>query len=159
MAARSSVGDIIYRVLLRLYPARFHDEFASDMALDFADASDEAWLRRKWPGLAGVWAGAASDLAASLVSQWIRTRLPLFLLVGFVVALTTGSAALSMAPDGPLFDNVKPHDRELVTLILLTAGVLLIIAATIILSVCFLRPLARRKRLPVTVKPVASLRI
>lgn len=54
MVARSSVADAVYRALLRLYPARFQEEFAPDMALDFADASDDAWLRSRWPGLIAV---------------------------------------------------------------------------------------------------------
>ena len=63
--ARSSIPDAVYRALLRLYPARFQEEFAADMALDFADASDEGWMQRGWCGLMAVWVGTSRDLVRS----------------------------------------------------------------------------------------------
>ena len=144
MAARSSVPDAVYRGLLRLYPVRFQEEFASDMALDFADASDDGWTHGGWPGLAAVWARAAADLARSLAAQWLRTGLPLVALVAFAIVLTTASMALAIVPDGPLFGNVAQPDRELAILMLIVACVLLIIASTIIFSLWFLRPLLYR---------------
>jgi hypothetical protein len=144
MLARSSVADVIYRAILRLYPARFQEDFASDMALDFADASDEAWLERRWTGLIGVWAGTAVDLARSLTLQWVRTYVPVISIVSIGIALSTAALAQTITPKGPFFTNVKPHDRELVTLILLTACVLLVIASTIIFTLWFLRPLLYR---------------
>jgi hypothetical protein len=144
MVARSSVADVIYRAILRLYPARFHEDFASDMALDFADASDEAWLERRWTGLIGVWAGTAVDVTRSLTRQWMRTYVPLISIVSIGGALSTAALAQTLTPKGPLFANVKPNDRELVTLILLTACVLLVIASTIIFTLWFLRPLLYR---------------
>ncbi len=159
MVARSFVADAVYRSLLRLYPVRFQEEFASDMALDFADASDEAWLNQRWAGLTAVWLRSAFDLAHSLAFQWLRTRMPLFALVGFVVALTTASAALSLAPEQPLMTKVQPQDRDTIALLLLTACLLLVIAATIILNVCFLRPMLQRSRSRMSVKPGRSLRL
>ena len=144
MVARSSVADVIYRAILRLYPARFQEDFASDMALDFADASDEAWIERRWTGLIGVWTGSAVDVARSLTLQWMRTHLPLIAIVSFGIALSTAAIAQTITPKGPFFANVKPNDRELVILILLTACVLLIIASTIIFTLWFLRPLLYR---------------
>jgi hypothetical protein len=144
MVARSSVADVIYRAILRLYPARFQEDFASDMALDFADASDEAWLERRWTGLIGVWTGSALDVARSLTLQWMRTHVPLIAIVSIAIAFSTAAIAQTITPKGPLFANVNPHDRELVTLILLTACVLLVIASTIIFTHWFLRPLLYR---------------
>jgi len=144
MVARSSVADVIYRAILRLYPARFREDFASDMALDFADASDQAWAERRWTGLIGVWTGTAVDVARSLILQWMRTHVPLISIVSIGIALSTAAIAQTITPKGPLFANVKPGDRELVTLILLTACVLLVIASTIIFTLWFLRPLLYR---------------
>ena len=144
MVARSSVADVIYRTMLRLYPARFQEDFGSDMALDFADASDEAWLERRWTGLIGVWAVSALDLARSLPLQWLRTHVPLIAAVSLGIALSTVAIAQTVTPKGPFFANVTPHDRELVTLILLTACVVLVIASTIIFTHWFLRPLLYR---------------
>lgn len=145
MVARSSVADVIYRAMLRLYPARFQEDFASDMALDFADASDEAWVERRWTGLIGVWAVSALDLARSLPLQWLRTHLPLISVVSMAIAVSTAALAQTITPKGPFFTNVRPHDRDLVTLIMLTACVLLVIASTIIFTHWFLRPLLYRR--------------
>jgi hypothetical protein len=154
MVARTCVPDTVYRALLRLYPLRFQEEFASDMALDFADASDEAWLQQRWTGLCALWVRVAADLTRSLVGQWIRTRIPLFALLALVVALTTVSTLFAVAPSGPLIVNVKPHDRELVELVLITACMLLIVAATIIMTVCFLRPMIGRGQARTKIRPI-----
>jgi hypothetical protein len=145
MTARSSVADAVYRAMLRLYPARFQEDFASDMALDFADANDEAWLAERWAGLVRVWVRSAADLVRSLTVQWMRTRLPLISAFSVCVALSTAAIAQTIAPKGPFFENIRPNDRELVMLILLTACVILIIASTIIFTHWFLRPLLYRR--------------
>jgi uncharacterized membrane protein YidH (DUF202 family) len=157
MGTRTCVADTIYRALLRLYPIRFQEEFASDMALDFADASDDAWLQRRWTGLCALWVRVAADLTRSLLAQWIRTRTPLFALIAFVVALTTVSTLLAVAPSGQVVLNVKPHDRELIELLLVTACMLLIVAATIIMTVCFLRPMIRRGQTRMRIRPITLL--
>jgi hypothetical protein len=159
MVARTCVPDTVYRALLRLYPVRFQEEFASDMALDFADASDEAWLHRRWTGLCALWVRAAADLTSSLVGQWIRTRIPLFALIAAVVALTTVGTLLAVAPSGPMVVNAKPHDRELIELILITACMLLIVAVTIIMTVCFLRPMIRRGQARMKIRPITLVKI
>jgi hypothetical protein len=157
MDARTCVADTVYRALLRLYPLRFQEEFASDMALDFADASDDAWLQRRWAGLGALWVCVAADLARSLVAQWIRTRTPLFALVAFVVAVTTVSTLFAVAPSGQMALNVKSNDRELIELILITACMLLIVASTIIMTVCFLRPMVRRGQARTRIRPLILL--
>jgi uncharacterized membrane protein YidH (DUF202 family) len=129
------------------------------MALDFADASDEAWQQRRWTGLCALWVRAAADLTSSLVGQWIRTRIPLFALVAFAVALTTVGALFAAAPSGPMVVNVKPHDRELVELLLIIACMLLIVAATIIITVCFLRPMIRRGQARTQIRPLTLVRM
>ena len=145
MRARSSVADAVYRAVLRLYPLRFQEEFASDMALDFADASDEAWLRRQWTGLLAVWLRCAADVARSLTLQWMRTRLPFVAVISGLVALSTAAIAQTVVPRGPFFAQVTPHDRDLVILILMAACVVLVIASTIIFTQWFLRPLLYRR--------------
>ena len=159
MVARTCVADTVYRTLLRLYPIRFQEEFASDMALDFADASDDAWLQRRWTGLCALWVRVAADLTRSLVAQWIRTRLPLFALIAFVIAVATVSTLLAVAPSGQVVLNVTPHDRELAELILITACMLLIVAATIIMTVCFLRPMIRRGQARTKIRPITLVRM
>jgi hypothetical protein len=144
MRARPSVADVLYRAVLRLYPARFQEDFASDMALDFAEASDDAWRERRWAGLIGVWCRASADVLRSLTLQWMRTHLPLISVLSIGIALSTAALAQTIAPKGPFFVNVQPHDRDLVVLILITACVLLVIASTIVFTLWFLRPLLYR---------------
>ena len=144
MAARSSVADIVYRTLLRLYPLRFQEDFASDMALDFADARKEAWLEGRWIGLFRVWLRAASDVARSLTLQWMRTHIPLIAVVSIAIALSAAAVAQTLVPKEPFFANLQPHDRDLAALMLLTACVVLVIASTIIFTLWFLRPLLYR---------------
>jgi hypothetical protein len=144
MGARASVADVVYRAVLRLYPLRFREEFASDMALDFADASDEAWTQRQWTGLLAVWFRSTADVVCSLTRQWMRTRLPVVALISAVIALSTAALAQTVVPRGPFLAQVRPNDRELVILILLTACVVLVIASTIIFTQWFLRPLLYR---------------
>ena len=145
MVARSCLADAVYRALLRLYPLHFQQDFASDMALDFADASDEAWQRRRWRGVAGIWTRAAADLAGSLTVQWVRTGIPLIALLSVSAAVCAASAALTLVPQEPLPIRLPQRDQELAMLLLLAGTVFLIIAATIIFSVWFLLPLLRQK--------------
>jgi hypothetical protein len=144
--ARSSFPDAVYRALLRLYPARFQEEFAADMALDFADASDEGWTDRGWRGLMAVWLRTSRDLVRSLLTQWLRTGRPLAALVGGGVVVATMATAFQPLPDRPLFRDLSPADRELGILILLVACLMVVIAATIIFTLWFLRPLLYRHR-------------
>jgi uncharacterized membrane protein YidH (DUF202 family) len=95
--------------------------------------------------LIGVWTVTAVDVARSLTLQWMRTHIPLIAVVSFGIALSTAAVAQTITPKGPFFANVRPHDRELVMLILLTACVLLVIASTIIFTHWFLRPLLYRR--------------
>ena len=145
MGKRSSAADVVYRAILRLYPLRFQEEFASDMALDFADASDEAWLQRQWTGLLAVWVRSAADVGRSLTLQWMRTRLPFVAVISGLVALSTAAIAQTVVPRGPFLAQVKPNDRDLVILILMAACVVLVIASTIIFTQWFLRPLLYRR--------------
>jgi hypothetical protein len=145
MAKRSSAADVVYRAVLRLYPLRFQEEFASDMALDFADASDEAWLERQWPGLLEVWVRCAGDVVRSLTLQWLRTRLPWVAVGAGLVALSTAAIAQTVVPRGPFLAQVTPSDRDLVILMLMAACVVLVIASTIIFTQWFLRPLLYRR--------------
>jgi hypothetical protein len=145
MAKRSSAADVVYRAVLRLYPLRFQEEFASDMALDFADASDEAWLERQWPGLLEVWVRSAGDVVQSLTLQWLRTRLPWVAVGAGLVALSTAAIAQTVVPRGPFLAQVTPGDRDLVILMLMAACVVLVIASTIIFTQWFLRPLLYRR--------------
>jgi hypothetical protein len=144
MTARSRVSDMVYRAMLRLYPVRFQEDFASDMALDFADASDDAWLAARWAGLVRLWIRSAADLVRSIAVQWVRTRVPAISAFSLCVALSTVAIAQTITPRGQFLANIRPNDRDLIILMVLAACVLLIIASTIIFTHWFLRPLLYR---------------
>ncbi len=59
----------IYRLLLRLYPARFREEYGTPMELQFRD--DYRNERGTWPRLA-FWLHAFRDLAISIPSEILR---------------------------------------------------------------------------------------
>ena len=115
------------------------------MALDFADASDEAWMQRQWAGLLTVWLRSAGDVGRSLTLQWMRTRRPIVAVIAGLVALSTAVLAQTVVPRGPFLAQVKPNDRDLVILMLMAACVVLVIASTIIFTQWFLRPLLYRR--------------
>jgi hypothetical protein len=144
-----AVSARIYNTLLRLYPPPFRKEFASDMALDFADASDEAWRHAGWIGLFALWSRVAVDFTGSIAVQWLRTGIPLLALLAMSGAVLSASAALRIAPTmtSMFIAQLSERDTEIGILMLMAATVFLIIAATIIFNLCFLRPMLRKKRL------------
>ena len=58
---RSSLGDRIYRALLRLYPAEFRGDFGDDMSADFNEQRRDAWRDEGLGGLVRVWAATLAD--------------------------------------------------------------------------------------------------
>ena len=64
--ARSTIGERIYRRLLRLYPRDFSDEYAGEMTRLYRD-------RVRDEGPASVWLGLASDLVRTAPSEQIST--------------------------------------------------------------------------------------
>jgi hypothetical protein len=147
----------VYKALLHLYPWSFRQEFAPDMARDFEDASRDAWQGAGWAGLALLWLTVAADLAQSLVVQWIRSGALIAGMLAGAAAFTSVSAAVTFVPKAPFAVQLPPDDRDLAVLMLLTACVLLIIAATIIFSLWFLRPLLHRKAPELKLGPTSSL--
>ena len=59
----------IYRLLLKLYPARFREEYETPMELQFRD--DYRSARGAWPRLA-FWLRALRDLSISIPSEILR---------------------------------------------------------------------------------------
>ena len=88
-----------------------------------------------------------STWGGSLTAQWMRTRLPIVVLVSISIAISTAALAQTVAPRGPFLVNVPPNDRDLAILMLLAACVVLIIASTIIFTQWFLRPLLDPRQL------------
>ncbi len=141
-----TASERIYRLLLRLYPSSFRREFGHEMTLDFDEAGREAWNERQWEGLIAFWGRMSADIAATVAIQWMRTGLPAIALVSVLVAMGVTGAAAQIVPRGPMGSTFTADERDLAMLILLIGVVLSVIAATILFTVWFTRPLVRRRR-------------
>jgi predicted lysophospholipase L1 biosynthesis ABC-type transport system permease subunit len=140
------VSHKVYRAALYLYPAAFRREFSSEMTRDFHEATHEAARAGRRRDLLALWAGIGADLARTIVVQWLRTGLPVLLLCSTAAALAAASVAANVLPRAPFDVPSTAHDRDVMTLILLTCVVLLVVAATILFTFWFSRPMFRRHR-------------
>jgi hypothetical protein len=141
----ASIGVRCYRAVLFLYPARFRQQFQIEMARDFEDASHDALAaHRRSIALVALWMLVAGDLVRTLAIQWLRTGLPL---VALVAAFATSGTVSVLAWIWPAEPAVFPSgDSDLMLLVLIVSVVMLVIVATIVFSLWFLRPLVYRRR-------------
>ena len=116
------------------------------MTLDFDEAGREAWNDRRWQGLIAFWGRMSADIAATVAIQWMRTGLPAH--CAGLGARRDGCHRRRGAdrPRGPIGSTFTSDERDLAMLILLVGVVLSVIAATIVFTLWFTRPLVRRRR-------------
>ncbi len=141
-----AAGTLVYRGALFLYPPAFRRDFGPDMVRDFTDASHEAWTAAGRTGLALLWHQVALDLLLTASRQWLRTGLPLLAVLSILPAIGAASAIARLLAHTATPLHVQPEHQETFTLMLLIASVLLIIAATIVFTLWFTRPLLYRRR-------------
>jgi putative ABC transport system permease protein len=67
-----SVGERVFRGLLRLYPRAFRDRFLEEMVEFFRDRRDEQRHRNGARGVARLWAHVVADIMASAPRQHVR---------------------------------------------------------------------------------------
>ena len=146
MPQPKSVGARLYYAALFLYPGAFRREFSSEMARDFDEATEETRLAGRRRGLLALWTRIGTDLARTVVVQWMRTGLPVLFLCSMIGAIVAASVAANVLPREPFAVPAAAADRDLMTLLLLAGAVLLVIAATIVFTFWFSRPLLRRHR-------------
>jgi hypothetical protein len=140
------VGARLYSAALFLYPPRFRREFSSEMARDFAEATEEARQAGRWTEPLALWTRIAADLAKTAAIQWLRTGLPSLFLCSIAGAMVAASVAASVLARQPVVVPVAAADRDVMALILLVGAVLLVVAATIFFTFWFSRPLLQRHR-------------
>ena len=131
------MGTRLYRAALYLYPPRFRREFGAEMAADFEDARRD--------GL-GCWQFGA-DLIGSLVVQWLRTGLPVVIVLAMAWPIVLLSAVARYWR--PVFFQLPPRsqDEDVIALVMLVTVVLFIVVATVMFTLCFaIRPIRRRRR-------------
>jgi hypothetical protein len=138
-------GARVYHAALFLCPPAFRREFSAEMARDVDDAAEDM---RSAGGIAVLmlWIGITSDLASTVVVQWLRSGWPLLAACSIAGAMAATRVAANMLLHEPLPVPASAHDRDLMTLMLLTGTVLLVIVATIVFTFWFSRPLPRRRR-------------
>ena len=146
MPRPKSVGARLYYAALFLYPSAFRREFSSEMAREFDEATEETRLAGRRRGLLALWTRIGTDLARTVVVQWMRTGLPVLFLCSMIGAIVAASVAANVLPREPFAVPAAAADRDLMTLLLLAGAVLLVIAATILFTFWFSRPLVRRHR-------------
>jgi hypothetical protein len=118
----ATVASSIYQALLHLYPPAFRAEFGDEMTLDFEDGTQDAWRARGWPGILSLWAVIGVDMARTALLQWLRTGLPMLILV---------SAAWSTLLFGLIAQQFLPLQQRFGPAVFITAGesVILIVLA------------------------------
>jgi hypothetical protein len=140
------VSKRLYRAALYLYPGAFRREFSSEMTRDFHEATEETRRAGTRRDLLALWACIGADLARTIVVQWLRTGLPVLLLCSTAGALAAASVAANVLPHAAFAVPETAHDRDVMTLLLLTCVVLAVIVATILFTFWLSRPMFRRHR-------------
>jgi hypothetical protein len=141
-----SIGARVYHAALFLCPPAFRREFSTEMARD-VDAQAEDARRSGGAGARlALWTRLGADLASTVVVQWLRTGAPLLAMGSVAGAIAATRVAASMLPREPLPVPASAHDRDLMTLMLLTGTVLLVIVATIVFTFWFSRRVPQRRR-------------
>ena len=138
------IGARIYGAALFLCPPAFRREFSTEMTRDVDDAAEDM---RSAGGAASLmlWIGITIDLASTVVVQWLRSGWPVLAACSIAGAIAATRVAANMLLHEPLPVPASAHDRDLMTLMLLTGTVLLVIVSTIVFTFWFSRPLPRRR--------------
>jgi hypothetical protein len=146
MPHRKSRTARLYCAALVLYPAGFRREFSAEMICDVDDAVADARRTGGQRAVIALWVSTWTDLAVSVVLQWMCTGLPLVAGCAIVGAIAAAQVAGHLVAYGALIEPVTAADRDLMALILLIGVVMLVIAATIFFTFWFSRPLLTRHR-------------
>jgi len=145
MRSPASLDTRLYRAALYLYPPVFRRDFAAEMVRVFDAARHERLLARPggrlWAFRAHMWV----DLAGAVVRQWLRTGWPVIAALSILYPLTAASALSSLWRRLPVVLPTGTADGDILVLEMLTAVVILLVAATIILTLWFTRPLLYRR--------------
>lgn len=145
MRPLKTTGARLYSAALFLCPPAFRREFSSEMARDVDDAAEETRRAGRLRASAMLWTGIAADLARTVVVQWLRTGVPVLLLCSMIAAVAATGVAGNVVLRVPV-DVAPGHDRDVMTLIMLTGAVLMVIVATILFTFWFSRPVQHRRR-------------
>lgn len=136
---RTPLDARLYRLGLRLCPGEFRRDHGDEMACDFEDA----WREAVASGAKAVWAFrliVGTDLARTLVVQWLRTGLPLIGCAALLFTLLLANAVASVARFVTARMGVDQLPSDAVGVILLSSVAVLVIVATIVFNAWVHRP-------------------
>jgi hypothetical protein len=146
MSFSSRLEVRLYRAAVYLYPPGFRREFGAEMAQDFLDASVEIRLAGRVRGLWSFRAQIGADFAKTVLVQWLRTGVPIIAVVAAVGPLFIAGALAKWSREVPMILPNGTPDEEVLAVALMAIVVLLIIAATIVFTLWFMRPVLYRTR-------------
>jgi hypothetical protein len=146
MRPTASLDTRLYRAALHLYPPVFRRDFSREIVRVFDEARQETLLSCPEDGLWAFRARMIVDLARTIVGQWLRTGWPYIVVLSILYPLTAASALSSLWSRWSIVPPRGTADADILMLELLAAIVLLIVAATIIFTLWFTRPLLYRRR-------------
>jgi len=141
--SRRPLDTRFYRAALRLCPGPFRREYSDEMTRDFEALRDEAALARS---LWSLRLAMAVDLARTAGTEWIRTGLPAIAFAALVIPLALAGGLASLARRVTVPIPADPAQEELLGILLLVLISLLLIAATLVLTLSFGPSLRRRPR-------------
>jgi hypothetical protein len=146
MRPSASLDTRLYRAALRLCPPAFQRDFSEEIVRVFDEAREERLLTRPEGGLWGFRVQMIVDLARTIVGQWLRTEWPYVAVLSILLPLTAASAVLRLWSRLPFVVPRGTADADVLMLELLAAVVFLVVAATIVFTLWFTRPLLYRRR-------------
>lgn len=133
----------IHRAFLHLYPHAFRQSFQTDLEHDFEDGYRDA-ARDGSLRIAVFLMRTATDLLASLVREWLRTPwIPVWLAAGSLSIGLFAFAAFKIRQwpqyaAWPAWRDVESRSDSIQLIVLMTVGVLIPIAGTILGSLWML---------------------
>jgi hypothetical protein len=146
MTAPSNVSTHIYRALVYLYPPGFRRQFASEMALDFRDATCEAWHEGGWLTVMRLWIHISRDLLWTATAQWFRNGTSMVLVLSAATAAMCGFVITQTLRQPLPPASLSPVDQDKVILLFLATLVILLTVIVILFTVCFWLRVPRRSR-------------
>jgi hypothetical protein len=146
MRSPSSLDARVYRAALYLYPPAFRRDFAQEIVRLFDETRQDVLMESSVNGLWRFRARTIADLSVAIVRQWLRTGWPLIAALSVLYPLTAASALSSLWRRLLIVLPRDSADPDVALLEMLAAVVTLIVAATIILTFWFTRPLLERHR-------------
>ena len=144
MPLLASISVAMYKVLLALYPGAFRRQFAADMVEDFDEATREAWANDQWRGVLSVWLFVCADVLRNVPVEWLRSGSLIIAAIAVVSATFCAAVVSTLDLRVPYTMNSSSPEREGVLVLILATTILVIIAATVVFSLMFLRPACTR---------------